>query len=175
MKQGFVLLVLAVLVTVLMFLVTNQHDGDITPAVSIGTQAEPRVSADADVDIDAGADPERVVLDISVHTEEALRVLFDRAGQLAEKLQPAGQEASIVLVLHGPEVEFFSTRNYDSYREIVDQAARLDALEIVDVKICQTMMKIHGVERDDIPSFIEQVPLGPAEVDRLVREGYVYF
>jgi intracellular sulfur oxidation DsrE/DsrF family protein len=175
MKQGSGLLVLAVLVAVLLFLVTSlvpeQHDGNVTPADGIGEQAEPRLSTHAD----ASTDPERVVLDISVHTEEALRVLFDRAGQLAEKLQPAGQEASIVLVLHGPEVEFFSTRNYDSYREIVDQAARLDALEIVDVKICQTMMKIHGVERDDIPSFIEQVPLGPAEVDRLVREGYVYF
>lgn len=169
------MLALAVLVTVLMLLVTSlvpeKHDGDITPAVSIGKQAEPRVPADADT----GADPERVVLDISVHTEEELRVLFDRAGQLAAKLQPAGQQASIVLVLHGPEVEFFSTRNYDSYREIVDQAARLDALDIVDVKICQTMMKIAGVERDDIPSFIEQVPLGSAEIDRLVEEGYVYF
>jgi intracellular sulfur oxidation DsrE/DsrF family protein len=36
-------------------------------------------------------------------------------------------------------------------------------------------MKIRGVERDDIPSFVEQVPLGPAEVERLAREGYVYF
>jgi hypothetical protein len=78
-------------------------------------------------------------------------------------------------VLHGPEVEFFSSSNYDRYKDIVDQAARLDALDIVDVKICQTMMEVQGIERDDIPSFVEQVPLGPAEVDRLVREGYVYF
>ena len=169
MKPGIGLLLLAVLVTVLVYLVTGQHDGDVKQAASVGKQTEPRVSADVDVDVDA--DPERVVLDISVHTEEELRVLFDRAGQLAAKLQPAGQQASIVLVLHGPEVEFFSTRNYDGYREIVDQAARLDALDIVDVKICQTMMKVRGVDRDDIPSFIEQVPQGPAEVDRLVREG----
>jgi intracellular sulfur oxidation DsrE/DsrF family protein len=175
MKPGIGLLLLAALVTVLMYLVTGQHDGDVTQTASVGKQTEPRVSADVDVDVDADADPERVVLDISVHTEEELRVLFDRAGQLAAKLQPAGQQASIVLVLHGPEVEFFSTRNYDSYREIVDQAARLDALDIVDVKICQTMMKVRGIERDDIPPFIEQVPQGPAEVDRLVREGYVYF
>jgi hypothetical protein len=173
MKPGIGLLLLAVLVTVLMYLVTGQHDGDVTQTASVGKQTEPGVSADIDVDVDA--DPERVVLDISVHTEEELRVLFDRAGQLAAKLQPAGQQASIVLVLHGPEVEFFSTRNYDGYREIVDQAARLDALDIVDVKICQTMMKVRGIERDDIPPFIEQVPQGPAEVDRLVREGYVYF
>jgi len=173
MKPGLGLLLLAVLVTLLMYLVTSlvpgQRDGDITQTVSIDKQPEPGVSTDA------GVDPERVVLDISVHTEEELRVLFDRAGQLAAELQPAGQEASIVLVLHGPEVEFFSTRNYNSYREIVDQAARLDALDIVDVKICQTMMEVRGVERDDIPTFIEQVPQGPAEVDRLVTEGYVYF
>ena len=169
MKPGFGLLLLAVLVTLLVYLVTGQHDGDTTQTVSAGKQPEPRVSTDV------GADPERVVLDISVHTEEELQVLFDRAGQLAGRLQPAGRQASVVLVLHGPEVEFFSTRNYDRYREIVDQAARLDSLDIVDVKICQTMMTMRGVERDDIPPFIEQVPQGPVEVDRLVREGYVYF
>lgn len=119
--------------------------------------------------------PERAVLDISVHTVEELEVLFDRAGKLADKLGSDKQEASIILVLHGPEVSFFSSKNYDKYKDIVDQAARLDALDIVDVKICQTMMKVQGVERDDIPSFIEQVPLGSAEIDRLVREGYVYF
>jgi len=43
------------------------------------------------------------------------------------------------------------------------------------VKICQTMMGKQGIDRDDIPSFIEQVPLGPGEVERLTREGYVAF
>jgi len=78
-------------------------------------------------------------------------------------------------VLHGPEVEFFSTRNYAQYKDIVDQAARLDAFDVVDVKICQSMMEARGIERDDIPSFIEQVPLGPGEIERLVRQGYVVF
>ncbi|MFV1973974.1 MAG: DsrE family protein [Thiohalobacterales bacterium] len=171
MKPGFGVLLLAVLVPVLVYLVTGllpgEHNADVTQTVSINEQPAPR--ADTEVG------PERVILDISVHTEEELQVLFDRAGQLADKLRPADRQASIVLVLHGPEVEFFSTRNYDRYSNIVDQAARLDALDIVDVRICQTMMKIRGVERDDIPSFIEQVPLGSAEVSRLVREGYVYF
>ena len=173
MKPGFGLLLLAVLVSVLVYMVTGQvpeeHGGDIKQTVSVSQTNEPREPTDSD------SNPERVVLDIRVHTEEELQVLFDRAGQLAAKLRPTGQEASIVLVLHGPEVEFFSTRNYDRYKHIVDQAAYLDALDIVDVKICQTMMKVRGVERDDIPLFVEQVPLGPAEVDRLIREGYVYF
>lgn len=117
----------------------------------------------------------RAVLDISVHTIEGLRVLFDRAEQLAMRPQAQGVDDSIVLVLHGPEVEFFSIKNYDKYKDIVDQAARLDAFDVVDVKICQSMMGLRGVARDDIPAFIEQVPVGPDEVEQLVQEGYVTF
>ena len=89
--------------------------------------------------------------------------------------QLPGETASVILVLHGPEVEFFSISNYDRYKDIVDQAERLDAFDVVDVKICRKMMEIKGIPRNDIPSFIEQVPLGPAEVERLVGDGYVYF
>ena len=119
--------------------------------------------------------PKKAILDISVHTLDGLRVLLDRAEQLAMTPRPEGEDASVVLVLHGPEIEFFSIRNYDRYRNIVDQAARLDAFDVVDVKICRTMMAIKGIPRDDIPSFIEQVPYGPAEIERLLRDGYVYF
>ena len=122
-----------------------------------------------------GEAPLRAVLDISVHTIEGLKVLFDRAEELAMRPQAQGEEASVVLVLHGPEVEFFSIGNYEKYKDIVDQAARLDAFDVVDVQICQTMMDVHGLERDDIPSFIEQVPFGPGEVERLTQQGYVAF
>ena len=117
----------------------------------------------------------RAVIDISVHTLEGLKVLFDRAEELAMRPQAQGEGASIVLVLHGPEVEFFAIGNYEKYKDIVDQAARLDAFDVVDVKICQTMLDARGIDRDDIPSFIEQVPVGPGEIDRLVRQGYVAF
>jgi hypothetical protein len=119
--------------------------------------------------------PERAVLDVSVHTIEGLRVLFDRAEELAMTPRPKGEDASVVLVLHGPEVEYFSLKNYDKYKDIVDQAARLDAFDVVDVKICQTMMGARGIEQNDIPSFIELVPYGPGEVERLKQEGYVAF
>ncbi len=119
--------------------------------------------------------PARAVLDISVRTLDELHVLLDRAEQLATGLRGTDEVASVVLVLHGPEVEFFSSKNYQQYRDVVDQAARLDALDIVDVKICQTMMSIQGIARDDIPAFIDQVPDGRIEVERLQNEGYVYF
>lgn len=122
-----------------------------------------------------GPVPARAVLDISVHTIEELRVVLDRAEKLAVAPHPEGEEDSVVLVLHGPEVEFFAISNYENYRDIVDQAARLDAFDVVDVRICETMMSKYGLESGDIPSFIERVPFGPGEVARLRREGYVYF
>ena len=122
-----------------------------------------------------GDTPVRAVLDVSVHTIEGLKVLFDRAEELAMRPQAQGEGASVVLVLHGPEVEFFSISNYEQYKDIVDQAARLDAFDVVDVKICKTMMGIKGIGVDDIPSFIEQVQLGSSEVERLLQDGYVAF
>jgi intracellular sulfur oxidation DsrE/DsrF family protein len=122
-----------------------------------------------------GAALQRLVLDISVHSLEELKVVLDRAEKLAMRPQPQGEKAGVVLVLHGPEVEFFAISNYSRYKDVVDQAARLDAFDVVDVKICRTMMQRLGVEPDDIPAFIEQVPYGPGEVERLVTEGYVYF
>jgi intracellular sulfur oxidation DsrE/DsrF family protein len=46
---------------------------------------------------------------------------------------------------------------------------------VVDVRICQTMIGMRGIEQTDIPSFIEQVPYGPGEVERLKQQGYVAF
>ena len=150
--------------------VMEQEDRVVQNAPVVGDAAPLSESLPAE-----GETPVRAVLDVSVHTIEGLRVLLDRAEELAMRPQAQGEEASVVLVLHGPEVEFFSIRNYEKYKDIVDQAARLDAFDVVDVKICQTMMGKQGIDRDDIPSFIEQVPLGPGEVERLTREGYVAF
>ena len=144
------------------------------------TVASPEITADetatsVETPVPPAGVPDKIVLDVSVHTIEELRVLFDRAEELAITPRPAGGGASLVLVLHGPEVEFFSIRNYDRYKDIVDQAARLDAFDVVDVRICQTMIGARGIQRTDIPSFIEQVPFGPGEVERLRQEDYVTF
>jgi intracellular sulfur oxidation DsrE/DsrF family protein len=169
MKKLFIFALAAGLLLLLAYSYFQPGEVQETGAVVDDTAvlSEPRAGED-----DA---PLRAVLDISVHTIEGLKVLFERAEELAMRPQAQGGEASVVLVLHGPEVEFFSIRNYEKYKDIVDQAARLDAFDVVDVKICQTMLDMQGIERDDIPAFIEQVPLGPDEVDRLRQQGYVTF
>ncbi len=176
MQKIFVLLIIAVSLLVLLFYAGQQGR---EPAGETAESARASVEKGPDPAtmevFPEAALPKKAVLDISVHTIDELKVLLDRAEGLAMAPQPPGMAASVVLVLHGPEVEFFAISNYDKYKDIVDQAARLDAFDVVDVKICRAMMQTRGIPRDDIPAFIEQVPLGPAEIDRLVGEGYIYF
>lgn len=175
MKRILLLLIIAVPLLVVFYV--NQPAPDAVTDVAVdgtGSDSEKPEVPSTGMFPEEGM-PKKAVLDITVHTIDELRVLFDRAEKLAIAPRPPAEKASVVLVLHGPEVEFFSIRNYDKYKDIVDQAARLDAFDVVDVKICQTMMEIRGIPRNDIPAFIEQVPLGSAEIKRLVREGYVYF
>ena len=172
MKPALLLVLLAGLLSLAGVLLAPWLQG-----LSGDQQAEaPRLDAAAGGEFPhKGATLRGMVLDVSVHSLDELRVLLDRAEELAMRPQPQGEKAGVVLVLHGPEVKFFAISNYTRYKEIVDKAARLDAFDVVDVKICRTMMEKLGVERDQIPAFIEQVPYGPGEVGRLVREGYLYF
>ncbi len=173
MKRVIVLLLVVAGLAALIYQRQTQAPGQAETETDVADNSGTRLSPADAPRLEAG--PGRAVLDISVHTLEELRVLFERAGELAMKPRPPGEAASIVLVLHGPEVDFFSIKNYDEYKEIVDEAARLDAFDVVDIRICQTMMEARGIRPDDIPSFIEQVPYGPGEVERLVEEGYLYF
>ena len=162
---------LLLVVVYVLLLPEERQQGSAVTAEVLVEETLPAVEITPEVE----ALPEKAVLDISVHTIEGLKVLFDRAEQLAMMPRSKGEDASLVLVLHGPEVDFFSIKNYDKYKDIVDQAARLDAFDVVDVRICQTMIGVRGIEPMDIPSFIEQVPYGPGEVERLKQQGYVAF
>ena len=109
-----------------------------------------------------------------MHTPLEIEGLLARAEQLARNTRPADRRAGIALVLHGPEVEIFARKNYAKYRHIVDRAARLDADGVIEIKMCQTEMRSRGIGNDDVPGFIEFVPYGPDEEERLQRRGYVY-
>lgn len=111
---------------------------------------------------------------VSLHTPEELEGLLTRAEQLAKTARPTGRQTGIALVLHGPEVEIFARKNYTKYRHIVDRAARLSAEGVIEVKMCQTEMRSRDIRDEDVPGFVELVPYGPDEKERLQRRGYVY-
>ena len=86
---------------------------------------------------------------------------------------PAERPRQIALILHGPEIEHFRISSYGENREIVDLAAKLDAFNVIDIKMCNTAMDQLEVNRQEVPAFIEIVPYGPKEVERLQRKGFL--
>lgn len=169
-RNTSVLVILAGLVLVAAWYVLSlQSQGSVTPTTA--PAALPEVGQ-----VDDPAAGERLVFDVTVHTLEEMRELLSRAEHVSRKhpVDPAdsGETAGIALVLHGPEIEFFANKNYEQYKEVVDLAARLDAYQVIDVKICRETMQDLGLESRDLPPFVEEVPYGPDEVERLRREGY---
>lgn len=114
------------------------------------------------------------LFNVTLHTPEEIARLLTRAEQLAQSMHADNPRTGIALVLHGPEIEIFAKKNYPQFRKIVDQAARLDAEHVIEVKMCLTVMRRLGLQKEDIPAFIELVPYGPDEEERLRRNGYVY-
>jgi intracellular sulfur oxidation DsrE/DsrF family protein len=81
----------------------------------------------------------------------------------------------VVIVLHGPEIEIFSKKNYSRYQNMVDLAAKLTAFEVLDVRICETRMAVDEIDREDLFPFVGTVPSGPDEIARLQQQQFVDF
>ncbi|MFV1996868.1 MAG: hypothetical protein ACC641_02545 [Acidiferrobacterales bacterium] len=117
----------------------------------------------------------RYLFGVTLHTEKEIESLLSRAESLSHKLQPRKKnQAGIALVLHGKEIEMFDKKNYKKYRSIVDKAARLDANDVLEIKVCKTLMDELNIRKEDMPSFVEIVPYGPDEEKRLLKNGYTY-
>ena len=112
---------------------------------------------------------EGYVFSVTVSTPQQLDVVLNRAEDLRELFDPE-QHSRIAIVLHGDELQLFQKQNYSSNQSVVERARLLDADDIIDIKACQTMMRVLEIEQHELPSFIEQVPFAPAEIERLERE-----
>ena len=117
-------------------------------------------------------EPPGYVFGVTVNTVEQLGVILDRADSLRELFDPE-QHGRIAIVLHGNELHLFQKENYAANMSIVDKARQLDQENIIDIKACQTMMRVLEIEQSELPDFIEQVPLAPIEIRRLqVERGF---
>lgn len=113
------------------------------------------------------------LFDVSDNSPEELEALLQRAEEIRETNAEGYDDLEIVLVLHGPDINIFRQQNYAKHKPLVDLAAKLDAFDIIDMKICETSMSYMGVERSEVPAFIESVPFAPDEIRRLNAEGYI--
>ena len=115
----------------------------------------------------------RYLFVVADHTTEELKSLLLRADELAGSGIADPNELDIALVIHGPTVGMFIEDNYGNNREMIDLAAKLDASKVIDLKICELSMSNMGVNREQVPRFIESVPFAPDEIERLKANGYI--
>jgi intracellular sulfur oxidation DsrE/DsrF family protein len=118
-------------------------------------------------------DNRRYLFDVSDHSPEDIEALLYRAEEIRETHAEGYDDLEIVLILHGPDINIFKQENYDKHKAIVDLAAKLDAFDIIDMKICEKSMSNMGIDRSEVPAFIESVPYAPDEIRRLREEGYI--
>ena len=109
------------------------------------------------------------VFSVTVQSAQQLDVVLSRAEDLRELFNP-DEHSKIAIVLHGDELQLFQKDNYSSNQSLVERARMLDEDNIIDIKACQTMMRILEIEQSELPGFIEQVPYAPVEIERLRRE-----
>lgn len=107
---------------------------------------------------------------LQAHTPEELAGILDQAEDWANsRIDYPAQP--IAIVLHGQEANAFVKRNYQAHQALVDKAAKLDAFNVVDIKICETWMGANQIPREQLPAFVDTVSFGPSEIERLLKAG----
>jgi len=140
------------------------------PAVAAASQPAPdTVPIPAQFDIGN----KRYLFDVSDHSLEELQSLLKRAQEISQFDKSNYDELEIVMILHGPDIDWFTEKNREQNQELIDLAAKLDAFDIIDMKVCEMAMDSRGVTREELPSFIEPVPYAPDEMKRLSEAGHI--
>jgi len=119
--------------------------------------------------------PQKVVYDVHVKTVKEVESVLDRASYLSTITGADPFDQSIILVLHGPELNFFAIKNYHKYKELMHRAQSLVDSEVLSIRMCKIAAQSQGLTPEDIHGFIEMVPMGDAEIIRLqYEESHAY-
>ena len=104
--------------------------------ISCTAVAEPSFSPVAPSGVDS-----RYLALIKTNTPNEVEMLFHRASQLVDKVDNLESYQPIVFVLHGDEAHAFRQQNVNQYQSLLELAERLDASNVIDVRICETWMR----------------------------------
>ena len=113
------------------------------------------------------------LFNVKEHSISEIEALLERTEEVTMAQSAEYQDLEIVMVIHGPDIKWFTQQNHTENQKLLDLAARLDERDIIDMQVCETAMQFHGIEREDIPEFIDSVPYAPVEIKSRLRDGYV--
>ena len=122
-------------------------------------------------------DNQQYLAAIELHTSDELLEVLERTEELLlDGVVSQRSDARVTFVLHGPEVKVLLRKNYRQNRDVVDLAARLTALGVVNIMACETWLGRQGLSPAELQPFVGTVPYGPSEVRKLTEEqDYLFF
>jgi intracellular sulfur oxidation DsrE/DsrF family protein len=119
--------------------------------------------------------PQKVVYDLASGDENALLSILDRVSYLSTLYENDPFDMSIVIVVHGNAIAFFTREQYGMYKDIILRAHSLTVGNAIEFRMCQAAARVQGLRPADIHGFVKMVPMADAEIIRLQREeGYAY-
>lgn len=118
----------------------------------------------------------RYVADIELQSEADLSRLLMRAEQMLLSGEVTQQQEALVLVLHGPVLHALLRPNYPQSKALVNRAASLSALGVLDVRACRSWMGANNVDEEQLQPFVAVISSGADEVARLIEtDDYIAF
>ena len=114
-------------------------------------------------------------IDLMPKTDAEVALILETLETAINDNQAAGLPP-IVMMLHGNQAHRFVRPNYEQNKQLIDQTAKLAAYGVLDVKICETWLKGNDYSAKDLFPFVNSVPLGTAELERLSDdEGFTEY
>ena len=118
--------------------------------------------------------PQKVLYDLFSADAGDVENILDRVGFLFQLTGSDPFDSSIVVVIHGDAIPFFTIKNFAKYRELMLRAQSLTVGTSIEFRMCQAAAHMQGFEPGDIHGFVKMVPMADAEIVRLQQEGYAY-
>ena len=119
--------------------------------------------------------PQKVVYDLSSGDENALTSMLDRVSYLSTLYGNDPFDMSVVIMVHGNAIPFFTRERFEKYRDVMHRAQSLAVGNAIEFRMCQAAARVQGLSPADIHGFVSMVPMADAEIIRLQsEEGYAY-
>lgn len=116
----------------------------------------------------------KVVYDVKTDSNEAFNSVLDRISYLNTRLGGDPLTTSIVVVLHGDEINYFASDNELDFEPIIARAQSLTIGETIEFRVCRVSAKRRGYLPEDLQNFVRVVPMADAEIVQLQFNGYAY-
>ncbi|HDP88584.1 MAG TPA: hypothetical protein ENN42_01290 [Thioalkalivibrio sp.] len=144
--------------------------------LALSARAEPVAPWGVSKSVDYPYAAQRVVFDVTTASAEEFNDVLGRVSELNRLYGANPFEMSIVVLIHGNAIPFFTLGKLDGYGPLMARAESLAAAGPIEFRMCQLAARVrYDLLPRDIHGFVTMVPNGDAELIRLQREeGYAY-